>query len=126
MYKQISEHVSKDSKLTLLLVNYEDDWIIGFKECQWHTHGDMLMPTYGNAPGEAAKNFMNSILHDKEIIIISEIPNLPTLIQITNQPEDEIKYKEPDEVIDLRYWSGKKYKAQTNNNNVQNNTPEIL
>jgi hypothetical protein len=101
------KHISSDGHLTLLVYQNSDDWIIGFDGFEWHIHGNLLMPEYGDSPAIAAKNFMKAILEDREFIAISEFIDKPSIISIIDDPESERKYKLPEETLTIRTWSGK-------------------
>jgi hypothetical protein len=102
------KYISCDSRLKLLVGKDGDDWIVGFENSEWHTHGDLLVPEYGDSPAIAAEHFIKAILEDREIIAISEFPNKPSIISITDDPESERKHKLPEETLTIRTWSGKK------------------
>ena len=70
------------------------------------------MPEYGKTPRDAALNFMNAVLEEKEIIIVSEFPDKPMHIRISDEPDMELKYKLPGEKLHFRYWSGEKHGSQ--------------
>jgi hypothetical protein len=101
------KYISNDGQLTLLVYQDGDDWIIGFDDSEWHTHGNMLIPEYGDSPAIAAENFIKAILEDKELIVITEFPNRRSIISTTNDPESEKRYKLSEETLTFRTWSGK-------------------
>ena len=93
---------------TLVLELFEgDDYYLGFKGQAWHTHGDMLVPEYGETPKHAASAFFESVVADEQPICVSERQGRKTEIWVTDDPEKELKYLEPGESLLVRYWSGK-------------------
>ena len=102
------KYKTNDGKLALLVYQDGDDWIAGFDGYEWHTHGYLLVPEYGDSPAIAIENFVKDILEDREIIAISDFPNKRSLITITDDPESERKLKLPEETLIFRTWSGKK------------------
>jgi len=101
------KYVSDDGRLTLIVYQKGDDWIIGFDGSEWHTHGDLLIPEYGHSPTIAIENFIKSILEDQELIAISEFPDKPPYISVIDDPELVRKYKLPEETLIFRTWSEK-------------------
>lgn len=99
------KHVSTDGCLALLVYQNGDDWIIGFDNSEWHIHGDLLVPEYGDSPENATENYVKAILEDREIIVISYLPGRPSIISITDDQEFEKKHKLPEETLTFRTWS---------------------
>ncbi len=102
------KHISNDGQLTLLVYQDGDDWIAGFDGYEWHTHGDLLVPEYGDSPAIAIDNFVKAILENREFIAISEFPDKRSLISVIDDPQSEKELKLPEETLTIRTWSGKK------------------
>lgn len=103
-------HVSPDGKLTLLIVRDGADVLVGFEGSEWHTHGDLLVPEYGEDPWAAIQAFANAILEDRLIIRIDEAPQrlecLSYISIIDLDLKEEMKYDPLGSRIGYRYWSG--------------------
>ena len=93
----------------------EDDFYLGFSGQAWHTHGDLLVPEYGDFPRSAALAFFDSVLADNQIICISDSPDGARAIWITDDPAIELKYVQPGERLAMRFWSGQTYRPSTPN-----------
>ena len=98
---------SADGAMTLEL--FGDDDYLGFAGQAWHTHGELLVPDYGDAPKTAANTFFDSVVSDREIVCISDTPDGKRAIWITDDPRKELKYVEPGETLVMRLWSGQTY-----------------
>ena len=108
METPLRRDTSPDGVLTLELFE-GDDYYLGFQNCPWHTHGDLLAPEYGATPREAAEAFFDSIVADEQVVCISDRVGHPRDIYVTDDPAAQHKYVEPDEKFQMRYWSGKPY-----------------
>ncbi len=101
---------SPDGALVLELFE-ENDYCLGFQGQAWHTHGDMLVPEYGETPKEAASAFFESVIADEQPICVSKRQGRKTEVWVTDAPEKEQKYLELGELLVVRFWSGKPYVA---------------
>ena len=109
MNKPLRSATSPDGLITLEL--YESDFIVGFKDQAWHTHGDLLVPEYGASPREAALAFFDSVVGDQEVICVSREQGKDIRLSITHDPDAEAKYVQPGEQFQMRLWSGKEVAA---------------
>jgi hypothetical protein len=106
MESPLRKAVSPDGNLTLG-VFADDDWYVGFEGQAWHTHGDLLVPKYGDDPRSASLAFFDSVLQDQEVICVSKRGGREE-VWITEDAEKESRYLEVGEVLDLRLWSGRR------------------
>lgn len=93
---------SPDGLLTLELYA-GDDATIGFKGHEWHTHGDLLVPAYGDSPLAAAEAFFDSVLQDAQPICFRSETNQ---VWVTDDPEAELSCYEGNDLV-VRVWSGR-------------------
>lgn len=107
----VERHTSADGLLHLVVDLTDGDWSIGFEEGAWHTHGDILAATgYGDSPETATRAFVDEILGDRCVIVISRLDGVIDAAWVTDNPDaDETKYAAPNETIEKRFWSGKPY-----------------
>ena len=84
-------HVSPDGELVLLVYHdpKDNDWIVGFEGSEWHTHGDVLAPTFGTTDEAAVDGFVNAVLEDRLVIGAIPIEGRDQLY-ITKTPEDDV------------------------------------
>ena len=104
----IRRATSEDGTLTLGLFD-EDDFYLGFQGQAWHTHGDLLVPEYGDSPESAAHAFFDSVLADEQVICISDALAAERSVWITDAPAKELKYVQLGETLVMRFWSGRIY-----------------
>ena len=102
MEKPIRSATSPDGSLTLELYG-GDDFLLGFKGHEWHTHGDLLAPGYGDSPPEAAVAFFESIISDAQPICFQAETSQAW---VTDSPEAELSSAGARTII-IRLWSGK-------------------
>ena len=105
MEEPLRKSVSPDGKLTLELFS-TDEYYLGFAGQAWHTHGDLLVPEYGENPESAALGFFDAVVSDREAICVSKRIGKEEAISITHDPEAAPRYMEEGEVLQLRFWSG--------------------
>lgn len=105
-------HVSPDGELVLLVYHdpKDNDWIVGFEGSEWHTHGDVLAPTFGTTDEAAVDGFVNAVLEDRLVIGAIPIEGRDQLY-ITKTPEDDVAAQKSG-LLRLRYWSGREYDGQ--------------
>ena len=103
----IEEHYSPDRFLRLIVKRDEEgDTSIGFDGYSWHTHGDILASMSGLPEAEAIREFVNQIINDYQIIVVSRINGEIRKIWPTDDPEGEDEDKLPEESLEFRRWSG--------------------
>lgn len=109
-YKTLEKHISPDEVLTFSVLQYEDgDTSLGFENFDYHTHGDILASISGLNEERAIRQFVDDVLNDKQIIAVMKKENKIVQVWITENPIDELKYQQDDEVLEFRYWSGQKF-----------------
>src|SRR4051794_21173684 len=103
----VEEHHSPD-RLIRLIVTRDDggDSAIGFDGYAWHTHGDILASLSGLPEKEAIREFVDQIIGDHQIIVVSRVNGEVRDIWPTDDPKEEFKYKPPEESLEFRCWSG--------------------
>jgi hypothetical protein len=107
---QPEEHFSPDGSLTF---GVEDlgggDVAIGFCGFPWHTHADILASMSGRSEDEAVRAYVDTVLDDSAVIAILSVDGVVSDVWITDDPESERQYIEPNENLQFRYWSGRSY-----------------
>jgi lipoprotein-anchoring transpeptidase ErfK/SrfK len=84
------EYTSPDGLLTLVVTHDANDVTTGFAGFPWHTHEEIL----------------ESVLANRAIIAVLKRGDAVEDIWITDDVENELRYKQPDEEIVFRYWNG--------------------
>jgi hypothetical protein len=107
MEEPIRSAVCPDGKLTLE-VFMADDYLIGFREHAWHTHGSLLAPQYGSDPKSASLAFFDSVTRDEVLICVSKRQGKEE-VWITDDAEAEVRSLVPGETLRLQYWSGREH-----------------
>jgi hypothetical protein len=103
----LEEHQSPDRLLRLLVTRDDDgDTTIGLDGYSWHTHGDCLAALSGLTEEESIRNFVDQIIGDGQIIVVSRVNGEIRDIWPTDHPQREYKYKPPEESLEFRRWSG--------------------
>jgi hypothetical protein len=82
---------------------------LGFENYPWHTHADLLAATFGTSAAEAVRKFVDELLSDKAVVVISKINGEIADIWISDDPEGELRYCGDDEELVLRYWRGREF-----------------
>jgi hypothetical protein len=107
----INKEVSQDGILTLIIKRTDDaDYLLGFENYPWHTHGDLLLNEYGlqeTSSERAVKAVFTKIIEDKIPLVVSVINNEVKDVRVTDDISSELKYIKPNEQLIFRYWSGK-------------------
>lgn len=108
----IERHTSPDGLINLIVDLYRDDQLadysIGLEGFASHTHGDILAGSRGLPEEEAIRQFVDEILNDKQIFVVSRIDGKVQNIWLTDgDVESELKYKPAEEELEFRFWSGK-------------------
>jgi hypothetical protein len=103
----VEQHHSPD-RLIRLIITRDDcgDIAIGFAGYAWHTHGDILASLSGLPEKEATRKFVDQIIDDHQIIVVSRVNDEVRDIWPTDDPKKELKYKSLDELLEFRRWSG--------------------
>lgn len=109
----IQEHESPDGLLHLFLDREGEDIIVGFAGSEWHTHADLLAPTYGPTEDEALANFVRDILENRMVLVVMRVAGEVCHVSVTDRPDDEGKYvpEDREKTVELRYWSGDLWRA---------------
>ena len=105
----IEQHVSPDGLIKLIVFRNHDDISIGLDGFEWHTHADLLAQSAGELEEVAVRNFVDAILENRMVFVISRVAGAVLNIWITDDPDCEWKYKSEHETIELRYWNGALY-----------------
>jgi hypothetical protein len=104
------EHTSADRLLTLAVDGLKNgDLAIGFRGYPWHTHADILASINSMDETEAVRQFIDDVLNDRSLIAVKMIDGHIHDVWITDDPVKERKYKQSNEEIQFRYWSGRRY-----------------
>jgi hypothetical protein len=103
----VEEHLSPDNFLRLIIVRDDDgDISIGFDGWAWHTHGDLLASFTGLPETEAVREFVDNIIGDKQVIVVSRVNGQIRDVWPTDDPKAEFEYKPMEESLEFRRWSG--------------------
>jgi hypothetical protein len=91
-----------------LIVTRENDGdvAIGFDGYAWHTHADILASLWGLSENGAIQQFVERIIGDDEIIVVSRVNGEVRDVWPTDDPRGELTYKPPEESLEFRRWSG--------------------
>jgi hypothetical protein len=108
----IERHTSPDGLINLIVDVCEDgeitDYGIGLEGFASHTHGDILAELRGLPGKEAIREYIDEILNDERIFVVSRVAGKVRDIWITDGDlESELKYKPDEEELEFRFWSGK-------------------
>ena len=104
------EYVSPDNQLRFVVDHDEQDVSLGFEGFPWHTHANVLASEFGASKEHAVKRFVNDLLSDHCIIVVSRTGGTICDVWITADPLSDLRYKSDDEVLEFRYWSGRQWK----------------
>ena len=103
----IEEHRSPDNLLRLIVTRDDDgDISIGFDGWAWHTHGDILASLSGLPESEAVRQFVDHIIGDNQIIVVSRVNGEVRDVWPTEDLKAEFEYKPTEELLEFRRWSG--------------------
>ena len=109
MNAPLKRYISPDGALTIGVWRDVDDYTIGFENYAWHTHADLLAEE-SQSHEEAIDEFIDSLLHDRVPIVISRKSGTVADVWITDDPTTEDNYKDENEELEFRFWSGKAVK----------------
>ena len=110
------EHASPDGLLKLAVESLKDgDVAIGFCGYPWHTHADILASINEMNETDAVRQFIDDVLNDRSLIAVQIIDNAIRDVWITDDPANECKYKQSNEELQFRYWSGRGYSPNADN-----------
>src|SRR5262249_1999574 len=65
---------------------------VAFEGYEWHTHGDLLVGTYGATEAEAIRNFVGEVLSDRLPIAVCSRDGSVHDIRISDDPATEQRY----------------------------------
>jgi hypothetical protein len=108
----VNEHHTPDGRFTLLVKHEDDDIVIGFAGFGWHTHGSLLAANYslggvkGLTPETATRRFVEDVISNRAVIVVIKTDGVIQDVWITDDIENELRYKQSDEEIEFRYWDG--------------------
>ena len=103
----VAQHHSPDGLLRLIVTRDDDgDTAVGFDGYSWHTHGDILASLSGLPEDQAIQQFVEDLIADRAIIVVSRVREQIRDIWPTEDPVAEFKYKPPVESLEFRRWSG--------------------
>jgi hypothetical protein len=104
-------HSSPDGGLVLIVDESDGDLAVAFEAYEWHTHGDLLVGTYGATEAEAMRNFVDEVLSDHLPIAVCSRNGFVHDVRITDDPATEHRYAPTGEQIVVRFWSGQAWHA---------------
>lgn len=108
------EHRSADGSLVFAVDCLGDgDVAIGFRGFAWHTHADILSFTMKLAEPDAVRAFVDELLNDRSVISLRYVDGTLTDVWVSDDPRSELRYCQPNERIEFRYWSGRQHKLPT-------------
>src|SRR5882724_8436755 len=92
------QHRSPDGTLRLVVSVDGVDTTIGFEGYSSHTHGDMLVTVSGMSEEAAVRDFVDRIIGNDQIIVLSRLAGKIRDVWISDDPEDELRYVQPEEI----------------------------
>jgi hypothetical protein len=102
---------SPDGGLRLLIVHADDgDVSLGFENCAWHTHADLLASTYGMSNERAIERFVSELMDNRAVIAISTLNGAIRDIWISDDPQKDVRYLPEEEIVEFRHWDGSRVK----------------
>ena len=105
--KTTKTYESPDGLLRFQVVHEVDgDVTLGFETYPWHTHGDLLVGSYGSTEQEALDRFVGDLLHGRSIIALYRRNGELYDIGITDDPQRDLRHVPKDESIEFRRWDG--------------------
>lgn len=107
----VAEHTSPDGILRFIIDQDDNDLALGFAGYAWHTHADLLAGFLGVSEQVAVTCFVEDLLNDRTIIVVSRIGGTIQDVWVTDDPVSELRYKMENEDIEFRYWSGRHWQA---------------
>jgi hypothetical protein len=107
--KAMREYVSPDGQLRFVVDRGEQDVSLGFEGFRWHTHASVLASAFDTSEELAVNRFVSDLLRDHCIIAVSRIGGTIGDVWITADPQSDLRYKSDDEVLEFRYWSGRRW-----------------
>ena len=104
------KYISSDGELTLAVESYEDGNVrISFRNYPWHTYANILANIGACSESEAVRAFVNDVLNDHSLIAMQFIDHIIRDIWISGDPLTDCRYKQANETLRFRYWSGTIY-----------------
>jgi hypothetical protein len=98
---------SPDGKLRLVLTAGDDgDVMLGFEGYPWHTHANLLVPSYGPTKDDALKRFVQDIIESRAVIALYRRGGKIIGIEITLDPAEDLRYLAEGETVEHRFWNG--------------------
>jgi hypothetical protein len=103
----VKEYVSPDGALHLFIDRDESgDLTIGFRNYEWHTHGDILAASREVPIDQAVESFVAEVIDGTALIATSSINDVTVDVWICNDNRYTCKYLAPGESISFRRWNG--------------------
>lgn len=103
----LERHDSPDGLLKFVIGREEDgDVYLGFQGVGWHTHADILASSSGLSEDVAVRQFVDLLLTDQTVVAVVRIGGQIRDVWISDDPAKDAKYKQSDETLEFRYWSG--------------------
>ena len=102
----MERRTSPDGALTLVVEREGGETLIGFDGFQWHTHGDLLVGSYGTTEQSAVDRFIDDILNNHAVIVVCRVGDAVRDVWISDDPAKESLYAQAGETLELRYWNG--------------------
>ena len=87
----------------LVISTARNDLTIGFRD--WHTHGDVLTAYNCGSPLDCTVAFVEWILTDEVLIAISIVNGGFRDAWVTDDPEEDRRYVQPNEQLLIGSWS---------------------
>ena len=109
----LARHTSPDGILTLVAEQVEDDLQVGFDGLPWHTHGDMLAQLTGLPLLPAVDRFLDELLRGERLLALLRKNGTLVDAWVSDDPARDAMHKEPEEVLEFRYWDGTEVHIQS-------------
>lgn len=108
----MEQHTSPDGRLKFLVVQEEDgDVSLGFEGFPWHTHGDILAALTGLPEVEAVRRYVDNLVGGVSVVALWSVAGELQDIWVSENPEEDARYPEAGESIELRFWDGRQWPA---------------
>jgi hypothetical protein len=82
----------------------DGDVILGLEGFPWHTHGDLLVGSYGASQEAAIERLVDDLVHNRSVIAIDRQDGTTSDVCITDDPQADLRYKLANESIEFRHW----------------------
>ena len=101
-----ARYTTPDGMFTLVVEPKHD--LLGFDGYPWHTHGEFLPSVYRIA---SIPEFLDALFADRLVMAVSRDGGTVRDVSVTDDPEGDKESVREGWTVQLRYWSGRPYRA---------------